>query len=60
MVWGHPPAMLWSYTPKQAAAWATLGMARKRSELAEQLMITATGAQGKSDTINERLKELEQ
>lgn len=60
MVWGHPLEALWDYTPRQASAWAALGLARKRTELAEQLMIAATGAQGKSETINERLKELEQ
>jgi len=57
MAWGHPSAAVWEYTPKQAMAWATLGQARKRSELAEQLMITAMGAQGKGDMINATLKE---
>lgn len=57
MAWGHPLDAVWHYTPRQATAWAALGGARKRSEMAERLMIAALGAQGKRETINETLKE---
>lgn len=56
-MWGHPPEALWNYTPQQAAAWATLGFARHRQAMAEQLSIAAMGAQGKGDTIKATLKE---
>ena len=59
MAWGHPAAEVWGYTPKQAMAWATLGLARKRSELAEQLQIGALAARGEPQALKETLRELE-
>jgi len=60
MVWGHPPEALWSYTPKQAAAWAVLGFARDRAEKSEQLKIAAMAARGKEDSLKATLKEWDQ
>jgi hypothetical protein len=59
MAWGHPSAAVWEYTPRQAMAWASLGLARKRSELAEQLHIGALAARGEPQALKETLRELE-
>jgi hypothetical protein len=44
-------------TPRQAAAWAMLGFARKRAELAEALAIATMASREKSEAINKKLKE---
>ena len=59
MAWGHPSAAVWEYTPRQAMAWASLGLSRKRSELAEQLQIGALAARGEPQVLKAALKELE-
>lgn len=44
-------------TPREIAAWAALGFARKRGEAAEALAIATMGAREKPETINKMLKE---
>ena len=44
-------------TPKQAAAWAMLGFARKRAEAAEDLRVAALAQREKTEAINRQLKE---
>ena len=44
-------------TPRQAAAWAILGFARKRGEAAEALAIATMAAREKPEAINKQLKE---
>jgi hypothetical protein len=48
---------LWEYTPRQASAWATLGFARKRTEMAESLALQTMAAREKPEAINKQLKE---
>lgn len=44
-------------TPRQAAAWVTLGFARKRSEAAEALLIAWTAARDKPESASKQMKE---
>lgn len=57
MAWGHPPERLWQYTPRQAAAWATLGIGRKRAEMAAALAIARMAAHGKDESVQKQLRE---
>ena len=44
-------------TPRQVAAWAVLGFARKRSEAAEALAIATMAAREDPKAINKVMKE---
>lgn len=44
-------------TPRQAAAWARLGFARRREEAAEALHIAWTAARGAPEAANQQLRE---
>jgi hypothetical protein len=59
MAFGHPLDSIWGMTPRQAAAWATLGMARTRSEMAVQLMIARLAEHGKDETVQKQLRDWE-
>jgi hypothetical protein len=55
---GHNPVDVMDYTPRQAAAFVTIAMHRRRRELAEQLHIATVAAHGDAKAIRETLKEL--
>jgi hypothetical protein len=46
-------------TPRQAQAWLILGTSRRQHERAEFLADAALAAQGKGETIERVLKELD-
>jgi hypothetical protein len=48
---------LWEYTPRQAAAWAALGFARKRTEMAATLALQTMASREKIEAVNRQLKE---
>jgi hypothetical protein len=57
IAWQHPPEAVWSYTPRQADAFAQLGYARHRAEMSERLMIAAMGAQWDGKAIEKQLRK---
>jgi hypothetical protein len=58
MHWGHPPAAVWSYTPKQAFAWMTLGAARAKRERAMAIGDNALAAHGEGKHIKRAIEDL--
>jgi hypothetical protein len=55
--WGHSPERLWEMTPRQLAAWTTLGFARARTEAAKALLIATMGARAEGDDVKKQLRE---
>jgi len=58
IAYGHPPATVMDYTPRQIAAFLVIATDRRRRELAEQLQINSLAAQGQGKAITAALKEL--
>lgn len=58
MAAGHRPGDVWSYTPKQIAAWLHFASKRKRAEAAHSLAIAAMGARGDPKKVQQQIKEL--
>jgi hypothetical protein len=55
----HPPADVWEYTPRQAAAFLFLGRRRRRREAAMELSIHALAASGDSQAVREQLRKFD-
>ena len=58
IAYGHPPATVMDYTPRQIGAYIVIAADRKRRELAEHLQIQALAAQGEGKAITGALKDL--
>jgi hypothetical protein len=55
---GHSATDVMDYTPRQAEAFLTISIHRRRRELAEQLHIATLAARGDEKSMRETLKEL--
>ena len=56
--YGHPPATVMDYTPRQIAAFLVIAADRRRRELGEQLQINSLASQGQVKAIGAALKDL--
>lgn len=56
---GHPPAVVWDYTPRQTAAWLFVAEKRKTSEDRRQLRLQTMAARGDMRKVNQELREKE-
>lgn len=54
---GHPPQVVWSYTPRQLVAFLSLASDRKRKAAAEELFIGFLSSRGEEKEIKKNLKE---
>jgi hypothetical protein len=54
---GHPPAVVWSYTPRQLHGFVALARRRRLTELRENLVVSALGAQGDDGAVERQLRE---
>jgi hypothetical protein len=55
---GHPPAVVWTYTPRRLAGFLDFAARRQKREAANTLALHATAARADGKDINARLKEL--
>jgi hypothetical protein len=54
---GHPPDVVWGYTPRQASAYLRLAQIRREHEAAERLAIAALAARGNSEDLQRQIGE---
>jgi len=57
MAWGHPAERVWAMTPRQAAAWATLGSRREHRAMAAGLIVARMAAHAKDEIVQQQLRE---
>jgi hypothetical protein len=55
---GHPPAVVWGYTPRQLAAYLTLAQFRTRAAAAEALSIQHAGVHMKPRDVRKAIRDL--
>src|SRR6202158_3629850 len=56
---GHPPAVVWEYTPRQLKAFLIIAERRRRKELSEQLALFRLASHGEAREVNKQIKDLE-
>jgi hypothetical protein len=56
--WRHPIEQVWAMTPRQVAAWLTVGAQRHARERAQLLADMALACQGQGDAISKAIREL--
>lgn len=55
---GHPPAVVWKYTPRQLHAFLFIASKRREREQAEALALNALAAQGTEKAIKKAIKDM--
>lgn len=55
---GHPPAAVWSYTPRQIAGFLEFASKRQRREQALALATGFSASRGKPQDVKKRIGEL--
>ncbi|MDK1386377.1 hypothetical protein QN224_13255 [Sinorhizobium sp. 8-89] len=56
---GHPPAAVWSYTPRQIAGFLHFAAVRMKREQAIDLATGFNAARGKPQDVSKRIRELQ-
>ena len=56
---GHPPAAVWSYTPRQIAGFLHFASIRRRRERADALATGFNASRGKPQDVKQQLKDLQ-
>lgn len=57
IVWGHPPDVVWSYTPRQLFRYFDLAVDRVGAERAAHLAIVAAGSRGEERAVRQQIAE---
>jgi hypothetical protein len=57
IAFGHPPADVWNYSPRQTAAFLVIAYRRREREMREQLAMQALAARGDPKAIQQALKD---
>jgi hypothetical protein len=55
---GHPPAAVWSYTPRQVAGFLEFATKRLKREQAARLATGFSASRGKPQDVRKQVKEL--
>lgn len=53
---GHPPAVVWQYTPRQMHAFLSIAARRRKREWKEMVAAQALGARGEQRELQRALK----
>jgi transposase len=56
---GHPPHVVWKYTPRQLAAWVQLSDRRRQGELAQIASIIRMAQSSDNAAVRKQLKQLQ-
>jgi len=56
--YGHAPADVWNYTPRQLHAFQRIAARRERHEAANRLVLDAMAARGDPKTLEKRVKAM--
>lgn len=56
---GHPPAAVWSYTPRRIVGFLHFAALRRKREMARDLVTTFNASRGKPQDVKRTLKDLE-